>query len=69
MRQLSEHDAAFIYSDNAHVNSNVTLLHIYDQSTAPRGVVRFKQILAQLESRLPRLPIFRERILRVPLVH
>jgi diacylglycerol O-acyltransferase len=38
MRQLSEHDAAFIYSDTAHANSNVTLLHIYDQSTAPGGV-------------------------------
>ena len=67
MRQLSEHDAAFIYSDTAHANSNVTLLHIYDQSTAPGGVVRFKQILAQLESRLHRLPNFREKILRVPL--
>ncbi|MCF8168658.1 MAG: wax ester/triacylglycerol synthase family O-acyltransferase [Rhodoferax sp.] len=67
MRQLSEHDAAFIYSDTAHANSNVSLLHIYDQSTAPGGVVRFKQILAQLESRLDRLPNFREKILRVPL--
>ncbi len=67
MRQLSEHDAAFIYSDRAHANSNVTLLHIYDQSTAPGGVVRFKQILAQLESRLHKLPNFREKILRVPL--
>lgn len=67
MRQLSEHDAAYIYSDNAHANSNVTLLHIYDQSTAPGGVVRFKQILAHVESRLDRLPNFREKILRVPL--
>ncbi len=67
MRQLSEHDAAFIYSDTEHANSNVTLLHIYDQSTAPGGVVRFKQILAQIESRLHRLPNFREKILRVPL--
>lgn len=67
MRQLSEHDAAFIYSDTAHANSNVTLLHIYDQSTAPGGVVRFKQILSQLESRLHRLPNFREKVLRVPL--
>ena len=48
MRQLSEHDAAFIYSDTGHTNSNVTLLHIYDQSTAPGGVVRFKQILPQI---------------------
>ncbi|MCF8198794.1 MAG: wax ester/triacylglycerol synthase family O-acyltransferase [Sulfuritalea sp.] len=67
MRQLSEHDAAYIYSDRAHANSNVTLLHIYDQSTAPGGMVRFKQILAHIESRLGRLPIFREKILRVPL--
>lgn len=67
MRQLDEHDAAFIYSDSAHVNSNVSLLHIYDQSTAPRGVVRFKQILTHIENRLSHLPIFRQKILRVPL--
>lgn len=67
MRQLSENDAAYIYSDSAHANSNVTLLHIYDQSTAPGGVVRFKQILAHVESRLGRLPNFREKIQRVPL--
>jgi WS/DGAT/MGAT family acyltransferase len=67
MRQLSEHDAAYIYSDSAHANSNVTLLHIYDQSTAPAGMVRFKQILNHVESRLDQLPNFREKILRVPL--
>lgn len=67
MRQLSEHDAAYIYSDSAHANSNLTLLHIYDQSTAPGGVVRFKQILAHVESRLDKLPNFREKIQRVPL--
>lgn len=67
MRQLSENDAAYIYSDSAHVNSNVTLLHIYDQSTAPGGMVRFKQILAHVESRLGQLPVFREKIRHVPL--
>ncbi len=67
MRQLSENDAAYIYSDSAHANSNVTLLHIYDQSTAKGGVVRFKQILAHIESRLGRLPVFRQKVLRVPL--
>ncbi|HRK39357.1 MAG TPA: wax ester/triacylglycerol synthase family O-acyltransferase [Burkholderiaceae bacterium] len=66
MKQLSEQDAAFIYSDNAHANSNVTLLHIYDQTTAPGGLVRFKQIRAHVESRLEQLPVFREKILRVP---
>ena len=67
MKQLSEQDAAFIYSDNAHANSNVTLLHIYDQSTAPGGLLRFKHIRAHVESRLSQLPVFREKILRVPL--
>ena len=67
MRQLSEHDAAYIYSDTAHANSNVTLVHIYDQSTAPGGVVRFKQIRSHVESRLDRLPIFRQKIVQVPL--
>jgi len=67
MRQLSENDAAYIYSDSAHVNSNVTLLHIYDQSTAPGGMVRFKQILAHVESRLGQLPVLRQKIRRVPL--
>ncbi len=67
MRQLSEHDAAYIYSDSAHANSNVTLLHIYDQSTAPGGMLRFKQILAHVESRLGQLAIFRQKIRRVPL--
>ena len=67
LRQLGESDAAFIYSDTEHANSNVTLLHIYDQTTAPGGVVRFKQILAHLENRLSQLPVFRQKILRVPL--
>jgi len=67
MRQLSGHDAAYFYSDNAHANSNVTLVHIYDQSTAPGGVVRFKQILAQVENRLDRLSLFRQKIIQVPM--
>ena len=48
-------------------SANVTLIHIYNQSTAPGGRVRFKQILAHVESRLGLLPVFREKILRVPL--
>lgn len=67
MRQLSGHDAGYLYADTAHSNANVSLLHIYDQSTAPGGVVRFKQILAHLERRLHRAPLFRQRLQRVPL--
>jgi WS/DGAT/MGAT family acyltransferase len=67
MRQLSAHDAGFLYSDTSHSNSNVTLIQIYDQSTAPGGKVRFKSILAHIESRLSGLPIFRSKLQRVPL--
>ena len=67
LRQLGESDAAFIYSDTEYANSNVSLLHIYDQTTAPNGVVRFKQILTHIEARLHQLPMFRQKVLRVPL--
>ena len=67
MRQLTGHDASFLYSDTLHANSNVTFVQIYDQSTAPGGRVRFKSILAHIESRLHRSPIFRSKLLRVPL--
>jgi len=67
MRQLSAHDAGFLYADTSHSNSNVTLIQIYDQSTAPGGKVRFKRILAHIESRLAGLPIFRSKLQRVPL--
>ncbi len=67
MRQLSAHDAAFLYADTAHANANVSLLHIYNQSTAPGGMVRFKTILTHIESRLERLPAFRQKLQRVPL--
>jgi diacylglycerol O-acyltransferase / wax synthase len=67
MRQLSGHDASFLYSDSTHANSNVTLIQIYDQSTAPGGIVRFKSIMAHIESRLDRSPIFRSKLLHAPL--
>jgi WS/DGAT/MGAT family acyltransferase len=67
MRQLSAHDASFIYADTRHANANVTLIHIYDQRTAPGGKVRFKSILAHIESRIAQLPLFRQKLHRVPL--
>ena len=67
MRQLSAHDALFLYADTPHANANVTLVHIYDPSTAPGGCVRFKSILAHIASRLDRLPVLRQRLAPVPL--
>ncbi len=67
MSQLSGHDASFLYADTARSNANVSLLHIYDQSTVPGGKLRFKTLLAHIESRLDRSPVFRRRLQRVPL--
>ena len=61
MRQVNRHEASFLYSDTTHSNSHVTLIQIYDQSTAPGGKVRFKSVLAHIESRLDQSPIFAAR--------
>lgn len=67
MRQLSAHDASFLYADTRHANANVTLIHIYDQRTAPGGTVRFKSILRHIESRIAQLPFFRQKLHRLPM--
>ena len=67
MRQLSGHDAGFLYSDTARSNANLSLLHIFDQSTAPGARVRFKSVLAHIARRLQGAPLFRQRLLRVPM--
>jgi len=67
MRQLSRNDALFLASDSAHSNSNVSLIQIYDPSTAPAGRLQFKSILALVKSRLHRSPVFRQKLRSVPL--
>ncbi len=67
MRQLSKNDALFLASESAHSNSNVSLVQIYDPSTAPAGKLRFKSILALVQSRLHRSPVFRQKLRSVPL--
>jgi diacylglycerol O-acyltransferase / wax synthase len=67
MRQLRGEDARFVYAESGHANSNITLVSIYDPSTAPGGRVRFKGLLKHIESRLHLSPIFRQKLLRVPL--
>src|SRR5512134_3381820 len=66
MRQLSKNDALFLASESVHSNSNVSLITIYDPSTAPGGRLQFKSILALVQSRLHRSPIFRQKLQRVP---
>ncbi len=67
MEQLSGQDAMFIHSELDNLPQHIGGVSIYDQSTAPGGKVRFKQILALLESRLHLSPIFRRKLVEVPM--
>ena len=67
MQQLSGLDAAFVYSETPRAPMHIAQLMIYDPSTAPNGFVRFKDILRTFEERLQRSPMFRRRLVQVPL--
>ena len=67
MEQLSGQDAMFLHAELDGLPQHIGGVSIYDQSTAPEGVVRFKQILALLESRLHLSPIFRRKLQTVPM--
>ncbi len=66
MEQLSGQDAMFLHTELDGLPQHIGGVSIYDQSTAPGGKVRFKQILAMLESRLHLSPIFRRKLAFVP---
>jgi len=56
----------FLHAELDGLPQHIGGVSIYDQSTAPDGVVRFKQILAMLESRAHLSPIFRRKLAMVP---
>jgi diacylglycerol O-acyltransferase / wax synthase len=66
MEQLSGQDASFVYLDTPNTPMHIGSVGIYDPSTAPGGFVRFKDILAHIESRLDRARSFRQKLVRVP---
>jgi diacylglycerol O-acyltransferase / wax synthase len=67
MEQLSGLDAAFINVETHSAPTHISGLSIYDQSTAPGGLVTFKGILANVEARLHLADCFRRRLVEVPL--
>jgi WS/DGAT/MGAT family acyltransferase len=67
MKQLTGPDAMFLHTELEGFPMLIGGVSIYDQSTAPGGIVRFKDILAMFESRLDRSPIFRRKLAEVPL--
>jgi diacylglycerol O-acyltransferase len=66
MQQLSGQDAMFLHAELDGLPQHIGGVSIYDQSTAPDGKVRFKQILAMLEDRVHLSPIFRRKLAFVP---
>jgi len=66
MQQLSAQDAQFLYIETGNNLTHVMGVNIYDPSTARRGKVRFKDIIAHVESRLDCSPVFRRRLMRLP---
>lgn len=68
MQQLSPQDAQFLYAETAHNLTHVTNVMIFDPSTVPDGkTVRFTQIIDHIRERLDYNPMFRRRLLRLPL--
>ena len=66
MQQLSTQDAQFLYIETGNNLTHVMGVNLFDPSTAPGGKVRFKDIIAHVESRLDWSPVFRRRLLRLP---
>jgi WS/DGAT/MGAT family acyltransferase len=66
--QLNGQDAQFLYIESADNLTHITSISVFDQSTVPgKKVVRFKDILEHVSSRLHMNPIFRRRLVHVPL--
>ena len=67
MEQLSSTDAAYIYAENPKRPMHVTTMTIYDPSTAPQGKVRLKEIMGLFERAVYSVPMFRQRLMEVPM--
>lgn len=66
MQQLSGLDASFLYLETPNAPMHIGSLAIYDQSTAPGGIVTFKSILQNVEERLHRARCFRQKLVKSP---
>ena len=67
MQQLTGLDASFLYLETPNAPMHISGLAIYDQSTAPAGKVRFKQIIDNTAQRIKRLGSLSRRLVTVPL--
>ncbi len=67
MRQITGGDALFLYSDQQSRHQHISILYVYDQSGVKNGPLRFKDIMEHVEQRIGNSPVFRQRLVEVPL--
>lgn len=66
MRQLSELDASFLYLESANAPMHIGSVYLFDASERETPLA-FSTFAAYLQSRLHVVPIFRQRLKKVPL--
>ena len=67
MQQLSPIDALMLYIESASAPNQLNPVIVYEPSSAESGVVRFKEILENINSRLHLAPSFRRKLIYPPL--
>ncbi len=66
MQQISGLDATFIFMETENAPMHIGSVGIFDPSTAPGGVVRFKRIIQTVKERAHLAPYLRQRLIEVP---
>ena len=66
MRQLTGLDASLLYIETPNAPMHISGLGIYDQSTAPGGKLRFKEIIDNIHNRVLALPTITQSLMTVP---
>jgi WS/DGAT/MGAT family acyltransferase len=67
VKQLGGQDATFLYLDSRGAHLTLTGLYVYQQPRKPHRPIRFTDIVRHVRSRLPSLPVFRQKLIRPPL--
>ncbi len=67
MEQLSGQDASFLYFETPAAPMHIGSVALYDQSSAPDGRVRFRDLVDNVRKRLHLAKCFRRRVVEVPL--
>ncbi len=67
MDQLSSIDSSYIYNEDPNLPMHIATVTIYDPSSAPQGTVRLKDIMNVFERAAYNVPLFRQRLVEVPL--